>query len=116
MARPRKDAETPAPKRPPATTAEGRERHLVGLAADLAEKQLRNGTASSQVISHFLKLATVRETLERDKLAAENRLLQARVEAMASDGNLEALYSNAIAAMKTYQTGEEYEEYDDNQR
>ena len=40
----------------PATTPEGRENEMVSLAIDLAEKQIREGTASSQVITHFLKL------------------------------------------------------------
>lgn len=111
MARPRKDAETIAPRRPPATTAEARERELIGLATDLVEKKLRDGSATSQETIHFLKLATIREQYEQTKLKAEVKLLEARVETMAQNGNIEKLYSEAISAFATYQTGEDAEEY-----
>lgn len=110
MARPRKDAETPAPKRPPVTTAEARERQLIGLATDLVEKKLRDGTATSQETIHYLKLATVKEKYEQDKVRAEVKLLEARVETMAQNGNIEKLYSEAISAFASYQTGEDQED------
>ena len=72
------------PRRRRATTPEARENQLVSLAVDLAEKQLREGTASSQVISHYLKLGTSREQLEQERLRRENKLLEARVEAIES--------------------------------
>ena len=62
----------------PAISPESRENQMIALAVDLAEKQLRDGTASSQVITHFLKLATVQEKLKNDKLVAENKLLKAK--------------------------------------
>ena len=52
----------------PATTPEGREKQLIALATDLAEKQLREGTASSQVITHYLKLGSSKDKIERDIL------------------------------------------------
>lgn len=113
MARPRKDADTPVPKRPPATTAEARERSLIGLATDLVEKKLRNGTATSQETIHFLKLATVKEQFERSKVEAEVKLLEARVAQLAQNGNIEELYGQAIAAFTSYQTGEDPEDYSD---
>lgn len=88
--------------RPPATTVEGRENQLKNLATDLAEKQLKNGTASSQVIVHYLKLATQREILEREKLAHENELLKARTEQIASEQKREELFDEAIRAMRAY--------------
>lgn len=88
--------------RPPATTPAGRERQLVAAAVDLAEVQIRNGTASAQVITHFLKLATTREKLEQERLANENKLLVAKVESLASAGRIEELYTNALNAMKSY--------------
>ena len=94
--------ESTSAARPPATTPEGRENQLVALAVDLAEKQIRDGTASSQVISHFLKLGTVREQLEREKLKAEIALSNAKVENLASSGKLEELASQAIAAFRSY--------------
>jgi hypothetical protein len=72
------------------------------MAYDLAERQIEAGTASAQVISHFLKAGTRRERLEQDKIRNENILLAARAEAIASQARMEELYSAAIEAMKTY--------------
>lgn len=98
--------------RPPATTPEARENQLVGLAVDLAEKQLRNGTASAQVVTHFLKLATEKEQLEREKLRRENELLKGKSDAMASAKRVEEIYSKALSAMRMY-SGSEPEQEDD---
>lgn len=87
----------------PATTPEGRENQLISLAADLAEKQLRDGSASSQVITHFLKMASGRETLERAKIERENLLLSAKVSELDSRKNTEELYAKALKAMRSYQ-------------
>lgn len=86
----------------PAISPEGRENQMIALAVDLAEKQLRDGTASSQVITHYLKLATVQEKLKNDKLVAENKLLKAKAEMIESQERSEELYANAIKAMKNY--------------
>ena len=93
-------------KRPKAATPEGRERQLTALAVDLAEKQLSEGTASAQVITHFLKLATAREERELEKLTLENELLKARTEQIASQARVEELYVNALNAMKSYSGSE----------
>lgn len=90
------------PKRPPATTLEGRENQLVAAAFDLAEQQINNGTATSQVITHFLKLGATREQLEQERLKHENELLTAKVDALASQARVEELYKNALQAMRTY--------------
>jgi hypothetical protein len=95
-----------SPKRRPAATLEGRENQLIALAVDLAEQQLRKGTASSQVISHYLKLGTTREILEQEKLRRENELLRARTEAAESGKRSEELYQSALEAMRSY-TGNE---------
>lgn len=100
------------PRRRPATTLEGRESQLVSLAVDLAEKQILDGTASSQVITHFLKLGTTREKLEQERLGRENELLIAKVEAIESGKKIEELYSRAMDAMKGYR-GEEVNESND---
>ena len=78
--------------RPPATSPEARENQLINMAVDLAEQQLRDGTASSQVITHFLKLGTMKEQLEREKLMKENELLRARTESLTAAKNQEELY------------------------
>ena len=86
----------------PATTPEGREQELIVQAVNLAERQIQNGTASAQVISHYLKLGSSREKLEQARMAAEQRLLEAKVEALASQARMEELYGEAIRAMGNY--------------
>lgn len=100
------------PRRPPATTPEARENQLAALAYDLAEKQLREGTASAQVISHFLKKASPRERIEQRKLALESDFLESKIEAIASGKRVEELYGEALNAMRNYQ-GQPVEEYDE---
>lgn len=89
------------PKRP-ALTPEAREKQMVAYAVDLAEKQLLEGTASSQVITHYLKIGSMREKLERERLEEENKLLRAKTEALQSQKRVEELYINALNAMKLY--------------
>ena len=89
-----------------ATTMEGRENELIALAYDAAEERIRNGTASSQEIVHFLKLGSSRERLEKETLEAEMRLKQAKIDAIEAAENLEKTYNEAIAALKSYK-GEE---------
>ena len=86
----------------PALTPEARENQMISLAVDLAEKQLMEGTASSQVITHYLKLGSTKERLEKEKLEEENKLLKARTEALQSAKRVEELYADAISAMKKY--------------
>ena len=93
-------------KRPPARTPQAREQQLVALAVDLAEKQIAAGTASAQVITHFLKLGSERDKLEREKLSRENALLKAKSDAIASQQRVEQLYVEAMTAFKHYH-GEE---------
>lgn len=96
--------------RRPAATEKGREDQLISLAVDLAEKQMTEGTASSQVVTHFLKLGSSREKLEQQRLEAENRLLKAKIDQLASAKRIEELYSEALNAMRTYAGQETLEE------
>lgn len=89
-------------RRRPALTPESRENQMISLAVDLAEKQLLEGTASSQVITHYLKLGSMRERLERERLEEENKLLKAKTEALQSQKRVEELYMNALSAMRLY--------------
>ena len=107
------DNEKPTPKRRPATTLEARENQMVALAVDLAEKQLRDGTASAQVINHFLKLGTSRERLEQEKLLKENELLQSRTEQIASAARVEELYTKALNSMRSYAGQDPLDDDDD---
>lgn len=86
----------------PALTPEARENQLISLAVDLAEKQLIEGTASSQVVAHFLKLGSTKGRMEREKLRRENELLKAKTESLQSAQRTEELYENALKAMKSY--------------
>ncbi len=96
----------------PALTPEARENQLISLAVDLAERQLIEGTASSQVITHYLKLGSTRERLERERLEEENNLLRAKVKAIDSTEEIKALYKNAIDAFRTYSGHGDEDEYD----
>jgi hypothetical protein len=98
----KRDEDQPKRRRPPATTPEARENQLIAAAVDLAEKQILNGKASSQVITHFLKLASSKEKLEKEKLQRENELLKAKTEAVQSAKRVEELYTNALNAMRSY--------------
>lgn len=94
-------SESPKKTRP-AITPEGRESQMIALAVDCAEKQLREGTASSQIIVHYLKLATEREQLEREKLKVDNQLAQAKIEALKAEKSREEMFKAAIDAMRNY--------------
>lgn len=86
----------------PALTPEARENQMIFLATELAEQQLRDGTASSQVITHFLKLGSSKEKLEHEILEEQKKLISAKTEALASAKHIEELYANAINAMREY--------------
>lgn len=90
---------------PPALTPEAQEAHMIALAVGEAERQIREGTASSQIITHYLRLAAMkeRERLEIEKLQEENKLLRAKTEAIETAKDSIELYQKAIDAMKIYQ-------------
>lgn len=88
-----------------ALTPEARENQLINLAYDLAEKRLREGTATSQEVTHFLKMGSARERLEQERIRSENDLAKAKIENMQSQERSEELYKNAMEAFKTYAGG-----------
>ena len=94
----------------PASSPEEREQQIIGLAYDLAEKQMRDGTASSQVITHFLKRGNIQAELEVEKLRKENALLEAKKAALESAQRSEELFSEAIKVMKKYRGYNEEDE------
>ena len=99
------------PKRPPATTLEARENQLIALAVEVAEEQLIKRTASAQVITHYLKLATTRESLEKEKLRQENELLKAKSSSLMNADRQEALMKEAVKAFSRYSgSGVDYED------
>lgn len=97
----------------PAITVEGREQRIISMAMDLAEKQIREGTATSQVITHYLKMGSSREQLEQQRLEHENLLLQVKAEQLASAKKVEELYGKALSAMRTYSGQGNDEDEDD---
>lgn len=99
---------TPVVPYAPATTVEGRENQLIALATNLAEKQMIEGTASSQVITHYLRLGTTVARLEMEKLKRENELLLVKTENLQSAARIEELYKEAITAFRDY-SGENHD-------
>lgn len=89
-------------KRRPATTPEGRENQLISYAYDLAEQRLLDGTATSQEVTHFLKLGSSKAVLERERLIEENKLLRAKTEAIKDAKDQKVLYEQALKAMRNY--------------
>lgn len=102
MASRRKTSDEHEKRRKPATTPEAREQEMVSLAMKLAEDQIRKGSASSQVITHFLKAGSLREQLEQERIAHENELLKVKKEAIESQKRVEEMYSEALNAMRSY--------------
>lgn len=95
------------PKKPPAKSLDAREKQMVSLAVDLAEKKLQEGTAAPSIIVHYLKLGTTSYQLELEKLKHENALLEARTDNIKSLGRMEELYEEALKALRSYQGSDE---------
>lgn len=89
-------------KRPPAKTPEARENQIIALAMDLVEDRLLNGTASSQETTHFLKLGSTKEKIEKDILEKRKELITAQTEALQSQKRVEELYADAMKAFRSY--------------
>lgn len=109
----RKQAENePIYTEPPALNVEDREDQLISMAVSLAEERIRNGTASNQVLLHYLKLGSTRERLEKEKLRRENELLTAKAKSLESAEQMQEMYRKALYAMSEYK-GEARDEYDE---
>lgn len=105
-----KSSDAPREMRP-ALTPESRENQMICLAVDRAEEQLRNGTASSQVITHYLKLGSTKAKLEKEILEKQKELITAKTEELRSAKRSEEMYSNALAAMRSYSGQNDSDEY-----
>jgi len=97
-------------RRSPATDPAVRENQMISLAIDAAERDLLSPNPSKQIVVHYLKLATVKAQLEKEKLQRENQLLTAKTDALESQARTEELYRNAIEAMASYSGGFRQEE------
>lgn len=101
------------PKSRPALSQEAKENYLIGLAMDLAEQHLRDGTATSQEICHFLKLGTLRERKELEILDRQKSLIEAKTENYQTAKHIEELYTEAIDAMRRYSGHYQEEPYEE---
>lgn len=97
----------------PARTPEARENQLINLAVDETERRLRNGTASSQLITVLLKLATTKTQLELEKLRSDISLQQAKQQEIKEKSSNNELYSKALAAFKNYKGDTSDDIYDE---
>ena len=114
MPRVSKTSDNSTPRRSPARTLEARERELSSLATDCAEQQMRKGTASAQVIVHYLRLATTEKELELEQMRLRNELLKAQADNLRSQAASEELYAKALSAMRAYSGNPEPKnEFDD---
>ena len=86
----------------PALSPEARENQLIALAVDLVEQRLLDGTASSQETTHFLKLGSMKNRLEMERLKEENELMRTKRKAIESGEEMKAMYEEAIKAMRRY--------------
>lgn len=111
MARLKTTSSTPAPKLRPALSPENRETQMAALAMDLVEQRLRDGTASSQETTHFLKLVSSKAKLEQERLKLENELVAAKTKALANAEEIKVLYEEALKAMRRYGGHGDEDEY-----
>ena len=100
-------------KRQSPRSVKAKENEMINLAMDEAERRMKDGTASSQIITHYLKLGSVKERLEEDILEEKKKLLIAQTEAIESAKRVEKLYSRAIQMMKFYNPDSEEDDFDD---
>ena len=112
MARSKTATPLQVPKMRPAVTPEARENQMAALAMDLVEQRLRDGTASSQETTHFLKLVSSRAKLEQERLRLENELVAAKTKALADAEEIKVLYEEALKAMRRYGGHGDEEEYE----
>lgn len=101
------------PKLRPALNPETRESQMAALAMDLVEQRLRDGTASSQETTHFLKLVSSKARLEQEKLKLENELVAAKTKALGDAKEIKVLYEEALKAMRRYGGYGDPDEYED---
>lgn len=103
-------AESTKKRKPPAKSGKQRENQIINMVMDAVEEKILNGTASSQILCHFLKLATERERLENERLKSDMELSKAKIRQIDMQENLAELYEGAIAAMNSYRSDSDYEE------
>ena len=86
----------------PGLSPEADENQLISLSIDAAKKMLVEGTAPTSIVLHYLKLATTRERMEREMMATQKELMEAKKQALESQAKVEQLYADAMKAMQRY--------------
>ena len=86
----------------PAMSLEGRDAQMASLAYDVVEQRMRDGTATSQETTYFLKLANKNQALEKIKLEKQIELLEAKTEQIKAAKRMDEVYMDAIAHFKIY--------------
>lgn len=107
------DSQDVQTKLSPALDPTSRENQMINYAVNLAEKQLREGTASSQVITHYLKLGTQKEKMELEKMELEKQLLQAKTEALQANKRADETYVEVLKALQIYSGKAKREDFDE---
>lgn len=79
-----------------------RERENMFLATELAAKQLRDGTAKAQVVTHYLRMSSPREDIERRMMEAKIALLEGQLAACQNDMATQALIIEALESLREY--------------
>lgn len=112
MAKPIESKQEVYKKRPPAKTPEARENQIIALAMDLVEERILKGTASSQETTHFLKLGSTKEKIEKEILEKKKELITAQTESLQSQKRVEELYADAMKAFRSYSGQERIDDED----
>lgn len=94
--------EEEAPKRPKSPSPARRRNQILAAAMNLAEERILSGTASSQLLVHFLKEASSKHSLEMEQLKAQNRLLSAKADSVDAAKKTDKMYAEALKAMRRY--------------
>lgn len=99
--------------RAPAMSVEANDNEMISLANKCAREQLRNGTASSQIICHYLKQGSERERLAVEQARADLELTRAKTKAIESSERIESMFAKALSAFSDYRGDSEGDDDDE---
>lgn len=86
----------------PPLNHESRLNKITDLVLSQVEKQLKDGTVSSQIATFFLNHDLEKKTLELERLRLENDHLRAKIKSEESKQNLEDQINEVMEALKSY--------------
>ena len=89
-------------KRVPDVSDNQREKRLCDLALTAVEQRIKDGTASSAELVHFLKLGSERYKYEQEELKWKTELLRAKTQAIAEAEKSSLDYAKVIEALTHY--------------